>query len=125
MVKFTIPINPVTKKNNQQILTNSKTGKPFIAQSQRYRQYEKDAGYFIKGKGLKIDYPVNVKCVYYRATRHRVDLVNLLECTLDVLVKYEVLADDNCNIVQAHDGSRVLYDKKNPRTEIEITKQGD
>lgn len=121
MVEFTIWLNPVTKKNSQQILVNRKTGRPFISQSKRYKDYEQAAGYFIKGKGLKIDYPVNVKCVYYRQTRHRVDLVNLLECTLDVLTKYEVLEDDNSNIVCSHDGCAVYYDKENPRTEITIT----
>jgi hypothetical protein len=30
------------------------------------------------------------------------------------------LADDNSNIVVSMDGSRVLYSKENPRTEIEI-----
>ena len=54
-------------------------------------------------------------------THRRVDQVNLLEATLDILVEYGVLADDNSNIVVSHDGSRVLYDKNNPRTEITIT----
>ena len=67
-----------------------------------------------------IDKPVNVKCVYYMPTRRAVDLVNLIEATNDVLVKYGVLADDNRNIVYAQDGSRVYWDKENPRTEITI-----
>ena len=53
-------------------------------------------------------------------TRRRVDLVNLLEATDDVLVHYGVLEDDNSNIIVSHDGSRVFYDKENPRTEIYI-----
>ena len=53
-------------------------------------------------------------------TKHRVDLVNLLEATCDILVKVNVLEDDNSNIIISHDGSRVLYDKDNPRVEIEI-----
>ena len=55
-------------------------------------------------------------------TRRRVDLVNLLECTDDVLVNYGVIKDDNSTIVVSHDGSRVLYDKDRPRTEIIITR---
>ena len=65
--------------------------------------------------------PVNVKCVYYMPTRRRVDLVNLQEATLDVLVKYRIIDDDNSTIVVSMDGSRVFYDKNNPRTEITIT----
>lgn len=50
------------------------------------------------------------------------DLVNLLESTCDILVDAGILEDDNSNIVAGHDGSRVLYDKNNPRVEILITK---
>lgn len=53
-------------------------------------------------------------------TKRRVDLTNLLEAIDDVLVKYEVLKDDNSEIITSHDGSRVLYDKDNPRTEVVI-----
>lgn len=65
--------------------------------------------------------PVNVQCVYYMPTRHRVDLVNLLEATNDILVAGGVLADDNCKVIAAHDGSRVDFDKYNPRVEITIS----
>lgn len=118
-----IPLKPITKKNSQRIATRKVNGKyvPFILPSKAYVQYEKDCGYFIKGKGLKIDYPVNVQCVYYMPTRRRVDLTNLMEATHDILVKYEVLEDDNYKVIQSVDGSRVEYDKDNPRTEIEIT----
>jgi Holliday junction resolvase RusA-like endonuclease len=53
-------------------------------------------------------------------TNRRVDLCNLLEASCDILVDAGILADDNSKIVVAHDGSRVRYDKQNPRVEIEI-----
>jgi hypothetical protein len=53
-------------------------------------------------------------------TRRKVDLVNLLEATCDILVKFGVLKDDSSDIVAAHDGSRVLYDKERPRAEIDV-----
>ena len=40
---------------------------------------------------------------------------------MDVLVKAGTLKDDSCSIVVSTDGSRVFYDKENPRTEVEIT----
>lgn len=70
---------------------------------------------------LNISAPVNVKCLFYMPTRRRCDLTNLLEAIDDVLVTYGVLADDNSNIIVSHDGSRVLYDKDNPRTEVVIS----
>lgn len=68
-----------------------------------------------------IDHPVEVKCLFYMPTKRRVDLTNLLEAVDDVLVKARVLLDDHCGIIVSHDGSRVLYDKENPRTEVCIT----
>lgn len=68
--------------------------------------------------------PINVKCVYYMPDRRKVDLCNLLSATCDILVKCGILADDNCKIVASHDGCRVLYDKQNPRVEIEIKEIG-
>lgn len=121
MISFKILGRPITKKNSQQIAINKRTGKPFIRQSDKYRAYEAAAGYFIPADKRKaIDYPVNVRCIYYMPDKRRVDLVNLLEATNDILVKYDVLKDDNCNIVVSHDGSRVRCDKENPRVEIEI-----
>ena len=108
------------KKNSQQIIINKATGRPMIIQSKRYREYEKECGWFIQGKGEKINDPVTVKCLFYMPTKRRVDLTNLLNAILDILVKYEVIADDNSNIVYSVDGSRVLYDKENPRTEVTI-----
>lgn len=124
MLKFTIPLLPITKKNSQRILVNKATGRPFIAPSEQYTQYEKDAQWFIRERP-RIDYPVNVKCVFYMPTRRRVDLTNLLEAADDVLVHAGVIADDHSGIVVSHDGSRVLYDKEKPRTEIEITGCGN
>ena len=69
-----------------------------------------------------IDYPITLRCIYYMPTRRKVDLCNLLEATCDMLVHHKVISDDNSGIVCSHDGSRVYYDKENPRTEVEITK---
>lgn len=121
VVKYMIPFAPVSKKNSQRIVTNRITGKPFIIQSPQYADYEIAASYFLKPKPTNpIDYPVTVRCIYYMPTRRRVDMSNLMAATHDILVKYGVLADDNRDIIASVDGSRVHYDKKNPRTEIEI-----
>ena len=116
MCKLTISLPPVTKKNSQRIAYRG--GHPIILPSAKYEQYEKDAGWFIQPFG--IDFPVNVKCLYFMPTKRLCDLVNLQEATLDVLVKYGAISDDNSRIVVSMDGSRVLYDKENPRTEIYI-----
>lgn len=122
-MKLVLYGNPATKKNSMQIFKNSRTGQPFLTQSKRYKDYARDCGRQITGKyKKKIDYPINLKCVYYRKTKHRVDLTNLLAATCDILSDFGVIKDDNCKIVVSHDGSRVKYDKECPRVEIEIEK---
>ena len=114
---ITIPLPPVTKKNSQRIVNVGKYHK--VLPSKAYVEYEKECGWYLP-RGEMIDYPVEVKCLFYMPTKRRVDLTNLLEAIDDVLVKYGVLEDDNFRIIVSHDGSRVLYDHENPRTEIEI-----
>ena len=122
MIKFTLKLKPVTKKNNPQILKNRVTGKRFVAPSKQYQEYEEAALWLIpKYRQPPINYPVNVKCLFYMPTKQKCDLTNLLEAIDDVMVKARLLADDNYTIIASHDGSRVLYDKDNPRTEVEIT----
>ena len=50
---------------------------------------------------------------------------NLLESIDDVLVRAGVLKDDHSGIIVSHDGSRVLYDKDNPRTVLFIREMED
>lgn len=117
---FTVPVVPRSKKNSMQIYRPKGMNRPLIVPSKQYKQYEQDSLPFIP-KGEVIDFPVNVKCLFYMPTRRKCDLVNMQEAILDVMVKAGLLADDNYSIVQSMDGSRVLYDKENPRTEVYIT----
>lgn len=112
---------PRTKKNSQRLI---RTGARIIPIASRaYEDYEDDCVRQIgfPYRASEIDFAVNVRCVYYMATKRKVDLVNLLEATCDILVKAGVLADDNSRIIAGHDGSRVRYDRQNPRVEILIT----
>ena len=120
-----IPMNPRTKKNSQKIIRNPRTKALMIVQSEEYKQYEKDAGWFLRQPAAPISEPINIKCIFYRDSRRRVDLTNLLEAIDDILVKYKIIADDNFEIIRGHDGSRVYIDKDRPRVEIEITASTD
>lgn len=124
MIHFTIPLTPISKKNSQQILVNRATGRPFIMPSRLYKEYESAAERFLP-KVSTIDTEVNVKCIFFMPTHRRCDLTNLLEAVDDVMVKGGLLADDDFTVIGGHDGSRVLYDKNNPRTEVYITRMND
>lgn len=117
---FTIPIAPITKKNSQRIVIRG--GKPCILPSEKYKEYEEAALWLIPKRGTPIDFPVNVKCIFYMPTNRLCDLTNHLEAIDDVMVKAGLLKDDNYKILASHDGSRVMVDKNNPRTEVEITR---
>ena len=128
MINITIQGRPITKKNSQRIFQKYVGGKkiPFIMPSKAFVDYQESCiEYLNKYKRLQIDRRVNVKCVYYMPTRRKVDLLNLMSATCDIFVHYGILVDDNSSIVIGHDGSRVLYDKDNPRAEITISDEAD
>jgi Holliday junction resolvase RusA-like endonuclease len=121
-MKITLYGNPITKKNSSQIILCR--GRPMLIPSKTFLKYEKEIGWQIKGEWKKnINYSCNIKCVYFMPTKRKVDLLNLMAATMDILVKYGVLEDDNFLIATSHNGSEVLYDKENPRVEIEIVRK--
>lgn len=124
MLSFIINFSPCTKKNSQQIfkkkLKNGKTVR-FITPSERFKDYQRHCAFAIPETGKPINTPINIKALYYMPSRRKVDITNLHSALHDVLTHYQIIEDDNCAIVVSTDGSRVSYDKKKPRTEIEIT----
>ena len=69
MLAYTITLlgPPRTKKNHQRILRGA-SGKPTIAQSKEYIQYEKDCLWQIRSPPRPLAGPVNVRCLYYMPT---------------------------------------------------------
>nr|DAU99984.1 MAG TPA: hypothetical protein [Caudoviricetes sp.] len=53
ILKYIISLPPITKKNSQQILTNHRTGKPFIDPSRQYKKYEQAAMWGISPQSRK------------------------------------------------------------------------
>ena len=119
MIRFTIPVEPRTKKNHSQMIWRN--GRAVILPSKPYPPYEKDCRPFIPRPSFApITGQVNVKATFFMGTRRKVDLVNLMQALLDIMVKYGLIEDDNSRVVVSIDGSRVAYDKERPRTEVEI-----
>jgi Holliday junction resolvase RusA-like endonuclease len=115
-----IPVVPRTKKNNSRIIYTKGRPRPILLPSEKYLQFEKECEPYLQP--LNIDYPINVKAIYHRLDRRRIDLVNLHQALMDTLVKYDVVKDDNCNRIASLDGSKVVYDKVNTGIELVITK---
>lgn len=117
-----IPLLARSKKNSQRIIYNKYTNKPMIIQSELYKQFENECALFLNRYREKIDYPINIKCTFFVNDKKRRDLTNLENAIADILVKYEVIKDDNYNIISGWDGSRIIYRKdKEPEIIIEIT----
>lgn len=113
---------PRTKKNSPRIIAIGRGHR--ILPSKAYMDYAASCSIQLQALGfsrLGISTPVNVACMYFMPTRRKVDLVNLIEATCDILRDNCVVLDDNSDIIVGHDGSRVMYDKNNPRVEIDIT----
>ena len=131
--KYTVPLPPVTKKNSPQIFYigakcpvchRGKIAR--VMPSAAYLKYERSAMWYLTPKPPKpIDVCCRVVALFYMPTHRRCDLTNLLEAAHDTLVAAKILADDNNTIIASVDGSRVLYDKANPRTEIFIEEMPD
>lgn len=123
-LKFTIPMDPVTKKNSQQLITLKRNGscRRIVVPSKKYRNYEEDARAVLSPvEPVPAGTAVNVKALFYMRTRRHVDLTNLNEALHDTLVRCGILEDDNCCVIVSTDGSRVYYDYNCPRTEVTIT----
>lgn len=128
-ISYTVKLDPRTKKNHQMIAgrgpkcpTCHRYLSLFVKQGKAYDSYAHDASWFLRPiPDTPVDIPVNVRYLFYMATRRIVDSNGLIQAMDDILVARGILKDDNSRIVVAHDGTRVLYDKENPRTEILIT----
>lgn len=127
--QYMIPLDPRTKKNHQMIAGSGsrcpycgKFQKQFIRQGKAHTDYIVKAYPYLRPKPTApISVPVQIRYLFYMKTRRKVDALNLCAAADDLLVEAGILADDNAAIVRSHDGTRVLYDKQNPRTEIYIT----
>lgn len=128
LLTYTIPLDPKTKKNSHRISgcgprcpVCGKYKKQFVRNGSGTTEFAFRAAKYLHPKPEK-PLPGKVHIVYrlYTGTRRRVDDLNLYEALDDILVKERILEDDNRNIIRSRDGSRVLYDKENPRAEIYI-----
>jgi len=127
-MKITLP-GSIRSKKNSKIPTiiggKEKPRRAIILPSNAYKKWEKEAL-----PEIKAQYPhtepiisdVHVKAVaYIRGVLP--DLSGMTESVGDCLEKAEVIANDKQ--IKSWDGSRVLRDKDNPRTEVEIKPYGE
>ena len=128
IAQYVIPLDPRSKKNAHRISgcgkrcpVCGKYAKQFIRNGKSTTDYAFKAVQYLHPKPPKpIEGPVWLVYKLYTATWHRKDDLNLYEALDDILVSNGILKDDDRKTIRSRDGSRVLYDKENPRAEVYI-----
>ena len=128
LAHYTIPIDPKTKKNSHRIAgcgprcpVCGKYKKQFIRNGDKTTEYSFMSAKYLRPKPSRpLEGPVHLIYRLYTGTWHRKDDLNLYEALDDILVKEGILKDDDRKTIRSRDGSRILYDKDNPRAEIYI-----
>lgn len=119
-MRFVIKGAPRTAKNHQRIVTNKKTGKPFIISSAPAASWGPQAvnQLVAQKRGMcAIAGPLHVRALIYR-DRNTGDLDNYQHAVGDALQKAGVILNDRN--IESWDGTRKLIDRANPRVEITI-----
>ena len=133
VLHYTVKGAPRTKKNHQRIVGGKdkcpvcrKPKKQWIVQSTAHDKYADLASWQLRPRPRQpIDFPINIKYLFYLDADRIVDDLNLSACMDDLLIANGIIKDDNRRIVKGHDGTRSYVDRDNPRTEIYITRMPD
>lgn len=128
LAQYVIPIDPRTKKNHMTIAGSGprcpkcgKRQKQYVRQGSAHSKYAFAAAQYLNPRPREpISEQVHIVYHLYMQTKRRVDDLNLYASLDDILVHENILQDDCIKYIRNRDGSRVLYDKENPRAEIYI-----
>lgn len=119
---FTVTGAPRTKKNHGIIVTR---GRPRMLPSKPWRKWAENAliRFNDPDNSRVVVEPVNCRALFYCDTARSVDPVGLYQGLADLLEKRGVLENDR--LIASWDGSRVLIDRENPRTEVMLERLED
>lgn len=124
-VKFDIAGQVPSKKNNKRLLKNSRTGKMFIASSEKFNEWHNQAMMDLcfrlnKDRDVFRDKQVEIELTFYNSDNRRHDLDNMTSSVLDLLVDAEFIDDDCCKAVNKVVAIFGGVDRQMPRVEVEI-----
>ena len=124
-VKFDIAGQVPSKKNNKRLLKNSRTGKMFIASSEKFNEWHNQAMMDLcfrlnKYRDVFRDKQVEIELTFYNSDNRRHDLDNMTSSVLDLLVDAEFIDDDCCRVVSKVTVIFGGVDRQAPRVEVEI-----
>lgn len=141
-IHIVFPGEPVIKKGSAQTsFTEKKNGRilmrptPIHYYTEKYKEWARKAVIAcsnFKNLHTELSFPIvdkiNMRCWFFLGSQKVVNLSGLLEVSHCVLCgkadlsyppqSYQIIPDDNINVIGSFDGSRTFYDPVNPRTEI-------
>ena len=128
LAQYVIPLDPRTKKNHMTIAGTGpkcpkcgKRRKQFVRQGAAHSKYAFESAQYLNPRPREpIEGEIHIVYILYMQTKRRVDDLNLYASLDDILVHEKILKDDCIKYIRCRDGSRVLYDKENPRAEMYI-----
>lgn len=146
-IKIIIPGNAINKKSTHKmsLYMKDKHGRriprkfPVYYYSEAWKKWGQKAIVVCnryKALHPEIAFPItermNLKVLFYMDKIIKIDLSAMYEGIQDVLAGnagvgklepsiYQIIEDDSIRFIGSHDGSRVFYDKINPRTEVYLT----
>jgi len=110
--------NVPSLKNSKQIV-RTKTGLPFITSSKLCKKYTSDTKMqFVNNVGKFYNIivgpkPLRIKFYFIRKDKRKFDYINVVQILLDLMIKYEYIADDNMDeVIPVFGGYHV--DSSNP-----------
>lgn len=94
-----------SKKNRHKVLVNKRTGKPFVRSDEKYQVWENEQLFRLRAnKELrKVKKPIkrcSIRIDFIGWDNRAWDLTNKAESIMDLLVRAEVIADDNWQVVR-------------------------
>jgi Holliday junction resolvase RusA-like endonuclease len=117
-------------KGNPIAATRPRVGKHGTYNVGDYAKYKEDLSFAISATALRHSWhlsdklPITGKLAlrvrYYRSDKRRVDIDNLVKCTMDALQQSGLIQNDS-DIQELH--AMKLYDKENPRVWFELMRK--
>ena len=125
MNKIFIPGNVPSSKNSKQwtgkMLINSKPVRNYIKNTKKdyVRCKEEFDSHLVTMQVDSRTYPLHIDFYFVRNSRRKFDYINPAQTVQDLMVKYEWIEDDNCDIIIPH-FSGYHVDKENPGVYITL-----
>lgn len=127
-----IPYNVPSSKNSKQwtgkMLIHSKTTRTYIKNTKQHyiklkEEFDKQVAQVLGGTNIEHHLPLHIDMFFLRSSKRKFDYINPAQTVQDLMVKYDWIEDDNCDIIVPHfSGYRV--DKENPGVIIKVLKNG-